>query len=416
MTFNFHTAIGRYFYDKESDSDFKDFLGTALILLFLAIIPFLIIFFFFTDEISNILTMPAIAAMLIPLAVIGTTTGSIYNQIMQPLYQSRKIAIPSIISSYAAFVLSLVLILIMTSQKYMGQILAQVIIGIIFFFYYMKELRPFINLTFKKKYFKYIFSYSIPLIPYALNGIILAQIDRVQINMYEGASSVGLYSFAYNIAMLMSVFSVTLFQTWTPRYFEYMNARDYISHDKDIHKLNKYLVIVAAFLILFGMEVGYILADKKFHPALSIIPIVVISYYFEAIFTIFARHIGFAKRTIYATLIALASGVLNIFLNTIYIPMYGYKAAAWTTFASYLTMTILGYLVSAYVLKIHTTRLWLIAKTGVLLIPITFVTYLVGTYIENIILGIMIKLIIFVIPAYYLLPSNLIPKFIRRDN
>src|SRR6185295_8533657 len=109
MTLNFHTAVGRYFYDKKSESDFRDFLGTVVILLCFAIAPFVILFLIFPHRISGILTMPVAASLLIPLAVIVATTGSIFNQIMQPLYQSKKIAVPSIISSYSTFLLSLVL-------------------------------------------------------------------------------------------------------------------------------------------------------------------------------------------------------------------------------------------------------------------------------------------------------------------
>lgn len=394
MTLNVHSSISRYFYDKRSEEDFKKFAGTTTLLTIFIYVPFLFGFIFFRNIISEWLQIPTSVIVFIPLTIIIGTTASIFMQIMQPLYESKKIARVIIISSYSSFILSIFFLFFLSKEKYFAQIWGQLIVGALFFFYYLKTLKPFVTFTFDKKYLSYIFQYSIPLIPHALSGVILNQIDRVMINKYEGAGSTGMYSFAYNIAMLMSIFVVSIYQAWIPKYFEYMNAKDYEGHDKDVDRLNRLTVLVAVALSLFGRELGIILAAKNFHASLSIIPIVVVGYVFEGLFTIYGRDIGYSRKTIYATIIALSSGGLNIWLNTIYIPIYGYQVAAWTTLISYIFMALLAWLINIMVLKIHTYSLLKALIPISLLIPVLLLNHLINEYFSSLLLGILIKTIL----------------------
>jgi O-antigen/teichoic acid export membrane protein len=292
-----------------------------------------------------------------------------YNQIMQSSDNSKILARINIISSIALFLMTVTLLFNITGEKYYAQIYSQGLVGLIFFIYYIYQLRYYVDFKFSLKHVNYIINYGIPLIPYALSGLILNQIDRIMINSYEGASAAGLYSFAYNISMLMSIFVVSIYQAFYPRYFNYMNVKDYVNHDKSVDMLNRFTVLAAISLILFGSELGMFLAPKNFYSALSIIPIVVVGYVFEGLFTIYGRNIGYLGKNIYSTLIVLFSGVLNIVLNVVFIPIYGYKIAALTTLASYVSMAFLAWFVSCKILLFHSFSIQNALKPIFLLIP-----------------------------------------------
>ena len=152
-------------------------------------------------------------------------------------------------------------------------------------------------------------------------------------------------------------------QAWLPMYFKYMNSKKYNNLDKDINKIFKLIILFSVFLIYFGSDIGIILADKKYHTSFIIIPIIVIGYIFYGIFVIYNRNILYSKRTIYSSIIAILSGIVNLLLNAIYIPKYGYVAGAYTTLASYFFMAILTWLVVKFLIKLHITPFIIIIKS-----------------------------------------------------
>jgi len=407
MTMNIHSVVGRYFYDKKSDEDFRNFVGTVFFISSFFILVFFIFFLLFYDYASNLLGLPKNTVIYLPILVITGIASSVFSQIMQPLNLSRKLAINSILYTYSAFVLSVILMLQLNTDKYMGSIWAQMAVGCIFFFYYIKEIRPFFNFSFHVGHLRYILGYSIPMIPYALSGVILAQIDRVMINSYQGVSSVGMYSFAYNIALLMSLVVNAIGQAWIPKYFQYMNDKEYATHDREIIKITYMVIAIAGALILFGKELGMLLAAKKFHAALTIIPVVVISYVFEHVFTIYGRNIGYSRRTIYATLIALSAGTLNIILNKIFLPKYGYQIAAWTTLASYLLMALLAYAVSRYIIKLHSTSLLMVLTPVLFLLPVAFLNRYIDNNITNFPSALLVKISVLGIFGFLMVGKDL---------
>jgi len=57
------------------------------------------------------------------------------------------------------------------------------------------------------------------------------------------------------------------------------------------------------------------------------------------------RNILFEKRNYYLTLIMIVAAVVNVALNYFWIPVHGYKIAAWTTLISYGVMVLLSILI-----------------------------------------------------------------------
>jgi len=309
------------------------------------------------------------------------------------------------------FVLSVICILFLDRNKYLGQLYASLAIGTVFSIYYYYSLRSYIKLSFNPGALKYILSFSLPLLPYALSGVILDQFDRIMINKYSGYSDAGLYSFAYNIGMLLTLVLSALHQAWTPDYFKHMEDKNHAQLDSDIAKMLMLVSLAAYFLILFGQEIGMALAKNTFHSALGIVPIIVIGYIFYSFFTFFAWNIQYAKRNIFLSAVVLIAGLANIGLNVVFIPKYGYVAAAYTTAVSYLLMALLGWFVSKSVLKLYTAPLRLLLKPLFVLTPFVAAYYALVFFKTSLLPGIFLKMLFFALLSYLLL-KKYIDKFV----
>jgi O-antigen/teichoic acid export membrane protein len=367
LSLNSYTSIGRYWYERKND--FNLFMGSSFCLVAGTLFFSFLLFVMFRKPLSNILSMSeTLVILLLPLIAINIV-NSVFRQVYEPQRKSGLIGKLNVVEGCLGFTGSVAFVLMMKGDRYYGVIWGQLVAGVVVSVVMIKLLMPHFKLAFYPKHVHYILGYSAPLIPDALSAVILAQFDRVMINGYIGSNAAGLYSLAYNIGMLLLLVNAALLTAWTPYYFEDMDHKKYDKLDSDIDKIFRLILIGAMFLMVFGQEVGLILADKKYHVALSIIPIVVFGHIFHALFQLWGRNIGYARKTIWAPIISLIAGFTNIVLNAIFIPMYGYAAAAYTTVVSYMLMAFMGWGVSKYIVRLYTTPLQIIMKPlGILVI------------------------------------------------
>jgi len=373
LSLNSYASVGRYYYEEKND--FGEFLGSALSflgLIFLLTIPIYILFY---KQIGSLMKLPGLLPIYLIFVSLFAILTSIYMQIMVPQRKSREVARINILKSYTGFGVAVLLVYLLKENRYLGQIWATLLVGFIFSIYFIMVITKYSKLSFKVEHIKYILSFSVPLIPYALSGIILAQFDRIMINTTMGAEDAGLYSLAYNIGMLLTLVISSTQIALMPDFFKFMNHKEYNRLDLLIKKVFSIIAISALGLVLFAKEIMIILADEKFHSALNVIPVVIVGYVFYGMFTVYGRYIGYEKKTIYSSIVALTAGISNIILNAMFIPKYGYIAAAYTTVASYFIMFLMAWIVAKIILKQHVTPLWVLWKP--ILIMFIFIGFVV---------------------------------------
>ena len=95
---------------------------------------------------------------------------------------------------------------------------------------------------------------------------------------------------------------------------------------------------MAALFMLFAPELIMIFADKAYADAVYVIPPVVAGYFFVMLYSLVSKvEFYYEKTKNIAAITVIASG-LNIALNYLFIPKFGYVAAAYTTLICYMVM------------------------------------------------------------------------------
>ena len=392
LSLNSYTAVGRYYYEKTHD--FDEFIGTTLVFVGIVFCLTIPVYILFNNKITNLMQLPKPLPIYLIFTCLFTIIYSIYYQILVPQRRSKEAAIISALKGYIGFGVAVLLVCLLNESRYLGRIWSTLLVGLIFSIYFITKIFKYSKLCFRTKHIKYILNYSVPLIPYALSGIILAQFDRIMINNIINTASAGLYSLGYNIGMLLLIVIGSTQTALMPDFFKFIDDKEYNRLDNLVKKVFSIITITALGLVLFAQEIGIILADKKFHEGLQVVPIVVIGYVFFAMFTIYGRYIGYKKKTIFSSIIALTAGISNIILNAIYIPKYGYVAGAYTTVVSYFIMFILAWIVAKYILQQRITSLWMIWEPTLVMFGFIAAAYFLGDLGLNTILFIFIKLML----------------------
>lgn len=188
---------------------------------------------------------------------------------------------------------------------------------------------------FSKKYWLYALRFNIPLIPHALSQTVLSSADRIMIEQMVGSSEAGYYNLAYNISSIMLLINMSLSQTLAPWTYQKLKSNKV----EEINGIAVFSIAVVAFinlmLIAFAPELIRIFAPKEYQAAVYVIPPVAMSVFFMYLYDWFARFEYYYEKTIYILIASMTGAVLNLVLNYIFIPLFGYIAAGYTTFACY---------------------------------------------------------------------------------
>jgi O-antigen/teichoic acid export membrane protein len=351
LVLNLNGAISRYYFEERED--FGSFLGFSVSLaagLFALSAAGILLF---QQQVSAWLNLPlSVIPYFIPSTLLYIISYT-FKQIYLPRRDSIRIRRYDVGQTYLGFAFAVGFILLQQNELYLGRLKSDVAILLIFGFLRMRDVWKFISFKIDIKHLKYILNFCLPNIPYLLSGIIISQIDRFMINKIDGARDAGLYSFAYNIATIQLLVSNALHYAWTPKYYEYMNRKNYQQIDKESHFLIKVMTLSAIFLVLFAKEIGALLSSKSYHAALYLIPIILVGHFFVGLMPFNKNAIQHAKKTYITAGSTLSGGVLSILLNAFFIPRYGYVAAAFTSVASYLFVYCAEFVISKYVLKYH---------------------------------------------------------------
>ena len=385
-------AVNRYYHEK--NGNFLEFLGANILFLLLFELIILISVFLFRNIIARFMNFNS---YLIFLASIVAMFIVFYQIVLYYLNAAKNSVLYSKIQILKGVVIPIVAIIWMLAlkeNKYMGSIYSSLLFNIIFGTISLIYILKISNINMKKKYIKYSLKFGIPWIPHALSGFILAYFDRIIINQLNGAKDAGLYSFAYNVGLVIYIVDIGFIKSWNPIFYENMNKRNYAKINNMASYNSTIIAFVAILLILFSKEIVKIMASSKYYSALNIVPIIVFSYVVFFTYSLFVNFSFYKKKTYLISINTLIAGTVNVVLNYLLIPAYGYKVAALTTFASYLILLILHYSTVRFLLKEHVIKVKSVLKDYIWVLFYTVVFYILLPLYINIYMEIILKLVL----------------------
>jgi len=394
--------------------DFKeDYDGYLSSVLFLSILPLISIIFLgiiFRSTISTIIGFPYYIMMLIILQSYFVFIIGFNNMRYIAQYLYKKSLLISISNTVLGIIMSIILVLSFSESKYLGKIIGMFIpvlfIAITVFGVILFKGKNFIN----TKYWKYALALSIPMIPHVLAHLILGQSDRVLINKYIGSDAVGIYSFAYNIGLISQVLLGSLNNAWVPWFYKKMDEND---KGMIISVTNKFIALFSfsiIALIYISPELIKIMGPVNYWEASAIIPIVILAYFFQFLYTLLVNIQFYLKKNYFIPVGTIVAAILNIGLNIYFIPLYGYMAAAYTTLVSYIVLFLMHYFITNHIFKSNVYKFYLFLRATLIITLFTLLFYL----IQDVLL-LRLGVIGCVLVYFWTKNKSTIVQFLRRE-
>lgn len=193
---------------------------------------------------------------------------------------------------------------------------------------------------FDRSFWKHALLFNLPLLPHYLSMVVLNSSDRIMINNMVGSNEAGIYSLAYSISQIMTVLNTALLQTIEPWMYKKIKAK----RMEDLSGVAYPAVIgvsaVNILLIAFAPEAIALFAPPAYYDTIWVIPPVAMSVYFMFAYSFFAVFEFYYEKTKYIAIATVSGAVLNIVLNYIFIKLFGYCAAGYTTLACFIIFAV----------------------------------------------------------------------------
>ena len=388
--FALHTSIKNALYDYKGM--LNDYCSSVSLVTIINALLLMLISLVFSDQIGSLLSLEPAMVMLVIVESAAMAIVTFYNNYLSVDYRYKEYLYLSLIYAIGGVVMSVILILTMFAEKgYMGRAMGAAIASCVTALYVLVRLfraaPPRINF----KYWQYGMKISLPIVPHGLSQLILAQFDRIMIKKSIGDLEAGLYSFAHNVGMIYQVVANSLDTAWTPWFFEKMEKKEY----QQIRKVANFYVgllgLGAICLMLISPELIVVMGGNKYNTSRSVAIPIVLAMFYSATYNFPASVEYYYKKTNIIAIGTMLAAVLNIVLNALCIPIYGFVAAAYTTVACYLLYYFVHLALSR---KIHGSMIYSMKWHLMCLIGVTVFHFLCLVLLDQLVIRLVMLVVI----------------------
>lgn len=234
---------------------------------------------------------------------------------------------------------------IIRDMRVMGALWGLVLTGLFDVIISLYLVRSFFVLKWKRDYFRLALNFSLPIIPHALGGYLFMYSDKIVMEKYVSLATIGIYNVADKMAMLLKILVNSINDALSPVFMKKATA-DLSKAVQDFRPMITKWAVIIAFAYLgmafFSNIFVELLMPEQYHAAGALIPVLLVAYIFRGFYTFSSYPLFFLKKTKVIPVITFSAGLVNVVLNVILIPRFGFFTAAWTTVISFMITFLLA--------------------------------------------------------------------------
>lgn len=391
----------------------KSFLSSLQGLTTTITIALMIVFWLFQKIIVSFIGLPIFIIELLLIEVLLMPGFEFWAADQRFDYKYKKTISVTLMVATLNPLLGLLFVYISSEKGYariISVLTAEIVVYIVLYIYNFIKGKLFFDI----KYWKYALCLGVPLIPHYISQVLLNQMDRIMISSIIGTAQAGIYSVAYSAAFVLQFVGKAIQNSFTPWIYKKIKANEV----DDIKPTVNVLVVLVAginlLLICFAPEVIFILGGRKYSDAIHIVPPVAASTYLIFIYSMFCVIEFYYEKTKAMTIVSVSGALINYITNYIFIRMFGYFAAGYTTLFSYLYFTVIHYFVMRKALRSngYKDNIYDMKFIGILSVVFIIFSILINFVYTYIVVRYSILFVIFMI---MLIKRNIIKRILSKS-
>lgn len=334
---SFSTAMIKFKDDRDG------YLSSTCGITLIFTLMYLVVCIIARKSLQSLLDMPYELLILMGIEMFFNTVQMLWMGKERFEYKYKKVVFVTLLSAIATTVLSIIAVYNMTSKgivKILSNSVVVIIIGTIILFGILKH-----NIKiFDRHFWKFALSFNVPLIPYYLSQVVFNQSDRLMINKICGRGDAAVYGVAYSLATILTFVISAIHNSYVPWMFQKIEQKKV----DDNRTVSFFISVGIAFMLLgviaLAPEIVYIMAGKEYMDAIWVVPPVAMSVLLLYYADLFDCIEFYYEAKWFLAISAIISAVVNIILNFLFIPKFGFVAAAYTTLISYFILALVDYI------------------------------------------------------------------------
>ena len=362
--YGMETSFIKFFIDAKEKENKKEIYSTTFILIAATSIIFSLAIYLFSGNIVSLFSFEdsekaKYLMQILSLLLFFDTLSRFPLLLLRAELNAKTYIFISFLSLVVNLLMNVVLIIFLKFNveailySYIVSVIFTLIIGLII-------TKKFIGFNFSFKRAKELVLYGNKFIYMGLFLLLIDISDRFFLKYFFDESVVGIYSANYRLASIMSLCIAAFRFSWTPYFLSIAENPD---NKEIVSKIFTYFVFAGLFLFLlftfftepivkisFGK---YSVLDIKYQSGLSIIPIVLLAYFFSGLFANLNVAPFYADKTSRLLIVTVEGIIINIVLNFILIPGYKMSGAALATLITYAIMFLHIFFISQKIYKIN---------------------------------------------------------------
>ena len=178
---------------------------------------------------------------------------------------------------------------------------------------------------------------ALPVIPHTLGFMFLSSSDRIIMNIYNIPTvEIGYYTIGYTMGDYITVITAALITALMPRIQELYRSSNLLKLKNIFIVSQGFTMILVFFFAIWMPEIFKILIrNPDLQKGCSIASLICFSNIIYPLYALLSTIIFIEKKTKKLLWLVFVPGIINIFLNILLIPLFGYKAAIYTTLFAY---------------------------------------------------------------------------------
>lgn len=302
---------------------------------------------------------------VLPGALLMVTTSAFnpLGVVLQAEMQARQFSYYTLANAVARLILSLLIVFTFTrapSGMVWGAVLGTAML--LPLLWYSAGL-PQPNLLLRKESWsnywrgiKQFAAYGFPMIGWFLTATLLNVGDRYIIQWFRGSAEVGIYSANYNfIQGAVGLIAAPILLAAHPFLMKAWGEGDRDNAGKWLGIIAEWFAVAGIMMVgatwLFSSDLATWFLGAEFRSGHVIMPAVIAGVVAWQLGMYAHKPLEFSERTGLMFALSLAAAGLNLILNIIFVPRYGYVAAAYTTLVSYLVYAIITSIAGQRILR-----------------------------------------------------------------
>ena len=214
--------------------------------------------------------------------------------------------------------------------------------------FFIPELKMF-RFTADKRLLKSMLEYSWPLLLLGIAGILNLHADKIIYTWLvpgkQGMVELSIYGASVKVAAIMAMLMQAFRYAYEPFVFGNSKEKD----SKELYaKAMKYFIIIAmmAFLVvMFYMDILKYIISPAYWEGLNVVPVVMAAEIFMGIYFNLSFWYKLNDETYWGAIFSFIGCAILFAVNIMFVPVYGYIACAWASFAGYFTAMLISYII-----------------------------------------------------------------------